>query len=224
MLIALDIETIGNPKAVELMPVPEVKTGNLRDPDKIAAKVEEAITDRNKKAALDPLTARIAAYSAVGGSGPNSKAAEFVEVLECDSDEAEVDLVESALSMLSADQMRIITWNGKMFDLPMLYKRALILGVDTAKYNAPPLSAWIGKQSSERHYDLMQLWCGYRDMLKLSTIASVVLKKSKDDLDVASIPELLKTAEGKKNIQDYCLTDSRLTWELFQRMNGYLFA
>ena len=224
MIAAIDIETMRNKDAIDLMPEPEVKVGNLKDPDKIAAKIEEAKAEQIAKAALDPLTARIAAYAAVGGAPKGAEATEFVQVIKEDSDMAERDIVQSILSMLGADKMRIVSWNGIGFDLPMIYRRAMILGVDPAQYGAPPLSAWTKKYSNDRHYDLMQLWGNWRDYTKLDTVARVVLGASKTEFDVTLIPELINTKDGKDKLAEYCVQDTRLTWQLFQRMNGFLFA
>jgi len=224
MIIALDIETMANPDAVALMPEPDVKTGNLKDPDKIAAKIAEAKAEQAEKAALDPLTARIASFAAVGGSVVEPEAKEFVQVIQEATDMAERDLIQGIFAILGTESVRIVTWNGIGFDLPMIYKRALILGVDPANFGAPPLSAWTKRYAADKHYDLMQIWGGWRDYVKLDTVAKLVLGANKVEFDVTKIAELVATEEGSAELAEYNLQDTRLTWELFKRMNGFLFA
>lgn len=223
MIVAIDIETMANPDAVALMPEPEVKTGNLKDPDKIAAKLAEAKANMLDKAALDPLTARIACYALVGAIQPGENG-EFVDVIATMDDDGERSLIQSIFPVLAADDARIVTWNGIGFDLPMIYRRALILGVDPANYGAPPLSAWTKRYVSDRHYDLMQIWGGWKDYTKLDAVAGIVLGRKKIEFDVTNIGAMVQTEEGRAKLTEYCVADTRLTWELFERMNGFLFA
>jgi hypothetical protein len=82
--IVFDVETGPLPEAdlAALMPVfdpAEVKTGNLKDPAKIAEKIAEAEANHHRdffdKAALDPLTGRVVAigvmmFESMAGEGP----------------------------------------------------------------------------------------------------------------------------------------------------------
>ena len=225
MMIAIDIETVGNPEAVALMPTPEVKTGNTKDPAKIAEKVAEAKREMFEKAALDPLTARVVCYSMVGlvNPGPEGQQ-EHVDIVQSLDDAAERTLLQSILRVLGGEDVRIVTWNGIGFDLPMIYKRAMILGADPANFGAPPLTAWTAKYKTDRHYDLMQIWGGWRDYVKLDTVARMVLGSRKTEFDVTTIADLIATPEGRGKVAEYCLQDTRLTWGLFQKFTGFLFA
>ena len=224
MIIALDIETIGNPDAVKLMPAPEVKTGNIKHPAKIAEKIAEAKAAQGKEAALDPLTAKIICYAAVGMIDNEEK--EHVEIIEDTSDELEVSLIQSIFRMLGTEGVRIVTWNGVGFDLPMIYKRAMILGVDPGNFGAPPLTAWTKRYSTDRHYDLMQIWGGWSssNWAKLDLVAGMVLKEHKNEIDPATFLDLMVKPEGRKQIAEYCLQDTCLTWRLWKKFNGFLFA
>jgi predicted PolB exonuclease-like 3'-5' exonuclease len=224
MIIALDIETIGNMDAVVLMPDPEVKTGNVKDPAKIAAKVAEAKAAQMEKAALDSLTARIICYAAVGEVGGELKEVAATVSEAGDADERE--LVQGIMEMLGTEELRLVTWNGIGFDLPMIYKRALILGVDPGNFGAPPLSAWTKRYSTDRHYDLMQIWGGWNSgqFAKLDTVAGLILcEKKTEGIDVSTFAEVMKSKEGRDKIAEYCLQDTRLTWRLWARFNGVLF-
>ena len=225
MIVALDIETIGNPDAVVLMPDPEVKTGNLKDPAKIAGKKAEAKAEMLSKAALDPLTARIICYAAAAGEICGEEK-DVSEIIAEATDTAERRLVQAIMRMLGVDDVRIVTWNGIGFDLPMIYKRAMILGVDPGSFGAPPLSAWTKRYSTDRHYDLMQIWGGWSSMgfAKLDTVAGLVLHEHKTyGIDVTTFADVMQTEAGRAKIAAYCLQDTRLTWRLWKRFNGVMF-
>ena len=219
MIVALDIETIGNPEAVAMMPDPDVKLGNTKDPAKIAEKLAEAKAAQSDKAAIDPLTARVATYAVVDTDGN-----EYVESIAAINDAGERALIQSIFSVLSNDGVRLVTYNGIGFDLPMIYKRALILGVSPANHGAPPITAWTKRYSNDIHFDLMQIWTGWQGFAKLDTIAGIVLGAKKIEFDVTMIADMLATDEGRKKVEDYCLQDTRLTINLWQRMNGVLFS
>lgn len=233
MIAALDIETIPNPDAVAMLPEPEVKTGNIKDPAKIAAKIAEAKAAQVEKAALDPLTARVACYAMVGMvSGGN--VIEHVECIDAATDDAERGLIQNIMRALACKDVRLVTWNGIGFDLPMIYLRAMILDIDPGSFGAPILNAWTKRYSNDRHYDLMQIWLGWSTRNKdrswespsgaLDLVARMVLGARKIEFDVTVIAGMLATEEGRAAVSGYCLQDTRLTWQLWQRMNGIMFA
>lgn len=222
MMIALDIETIPNPDMIPLLPEPDVKLGNLKDPAKIAEKKAEAKRDQVADMALDPLTARLACACAVGvDSGSEYERSVCLEEL---TDADEQAKLEPLFTILGTADVRLITWNGAGFDLPFLYKRACILGVDIARFGVPPLTAWTKRYGSDRHFDLMQIWTGWQGFAKLDTVARLILREGKQEMDPAAIPALMATPEGRGKVVEYCMQDTRLTWRLCERMQGYLFA
>ena len=221
MIYALDIETIPNPDTFHLMPEVEAKK-NLKDPAKIAADIADKKAAQHDKAALDPLTGRVCAIAYVGLI--DGKEVEHVDVIDAATDEAETIITQSAMKMLGKPESRIITWNGIGFDLPYIYKRAMVLGINPANFDAPPLTAWTKRYSNERHYDLMQIWGAWKDMIKLDTVAGLVLGDKKIEIDFATFAALIETQEGRAKLGEYCLQDTRLTWRLFDRMNGTMFV
>jgi predicted PolB exonuclease-like 3'-5' exonuclease len=223
MIISLDIETIPNPAAVALLPEPTAKR-TLKDPAKIAADIAEKKAAANDGAALDPMTGRVACYAMVGIM--DDKLAEYTESAEAATDDAERALLQSMMRVLGGEDVRLVTWNGIGFDLPYVYKRALILDVYPAHFGAPPLSAWTKRYSTERHYDLMQVWGGWssQGFEKLDTVAALVLAERKVAIDVTTFADLMESADGRAKMEEYCLQDTRLTWRLFEKMNKILFA
>ena len=123
--------------------------------------------------------------------------------------------------------MRIVTWNGIGFDMPFIYRRALILGVDPANFSAPPLTAWTKRYNTDLHYDLMKIWDNWQSQTftKLDLVAKLVLGEGKvDDFDVTEIEEMLETEEGREKVAFYCLIDTKRTMQLFKRFLGFLFV
>lgn len=220
MKIAFDIETIPNQSIIDRLPEPDVKTGNLKDPDKIAAKVEEAKAVQIERMALDPLTGRICCAAFYG----ETEETQFVKCIEATNDETETALIQAILTFLSIEDIRLITWNGIGFDLPFLFKRAMILNIDPRNHACPPLSAWTKRYSTDKHIDLMQVFGGWRDFVKLDAVAGLMFGQNKDEIDVTRLAEIMQTQEGRKQIETYCLRDTELTYRIYERALGRLFA
>ena len=219
MIVAIDIETIPNTAMIPFLPPPKISK-TLKDPAKIEAARIEGKQEQIDKMALDALTARICTFALVGADK------DYVSTIEQITDTAETILIESIMNTIGAEDVRLVTWNGIGFDLPMIYKRAMILGVDPAQFGAPPLSAWTKRYNTDKHYDLMQIWGGWSSgsFAKLDTVAQMILKDKKDDIDVTAIAGMIATPEGRDMVSQYCLQDTRLTWRLFEKFSGFLFV
>ena len=218
MNVSFDIETIPDQGIIDRLPEPEVKTGNLKDPEKIAAKEAEAKSTQLEKMALDPLTGRICCVGFYG----LTKGEQFSSCIEKPTDEDERMLIKKTFSALS-DDVRLITWNGIGFDLPFLFKRAMILNVDPLEFGIQPLTAYTKRYNTEKHVDLMQVFGGWRDYVKLNTVAGLMFDAKKDDIDVTQLEEIMQTAEGRAKIERYCLRDAELTYRIFGMAQGCLF-
>ena len=222
MILTLDIETVPNPATFEFLPEPKA-AGNIKDPAKIAANIAEKKAAQREAAALDPLTGRVCCYAMVG-----TKDGALLETARCASDmtdDAEREVVSEIMSVLGQEDTRLVTFNGVGFDMPFIYKRALILDIIPPTFGAPPLTAWTKRYAMDRHYDLMKCWTGWgTEYVSLNELASLILHERKTDIDVTTFAELMKVQEGRDKIAAYCLQDTRLTWRLFEKMQGVLFA
>ena len=71
----------------------------------------------------------------------------------------------------------------------------------------------------------MQVWGGWntQQFAKLDDVAGVCADDHKIKIDFKEFPELVKTAEGREKILDYCEQDVRLTYKIFEKFNGVLF-
>lgn len=215
MDIVFDIETIPNRSMIERMPAPEVKTGNLKDPVKIAEKVAEAKADQIDRMALSPLYGRVCAFVAMEDECAVSK-----ECLEAETDAEEVRVIESIFRAFHGK--RVVTYNGNGFDLPFVYRRAVMLGIDIREFGAPTLAEMTARYNNRHHIDLMQVWCGFGNFEKLDNIAKALLADQKIEIDFRTFPELIQTPEGRKQLLDYCQQDVNLTLKLWNRIAGIL--
>ena len=116
-----------------------------------------------------------------------------------------------------------VTWNGIGFDLPFLFKRALLLGVPLN--GVPVLTYWTKRYSTASHIDLMQIWSNWNQSqyAKLNDVGGAVVNDHKIEIDVHEFPELVKSEAGREKILDYCEQDVRLTYQIFRKFNGVLF-
>jgi len=156
MNIYLDIETVPLPLAqrAHCRPDPdEVPLGNLKDPDKIAAKIKAAIEawESGNGAALDPLQARVALVGLAVGDG------EYTPIYaDPENDDSEVEVLTrwwESLHGLDQDRIRIIGHNIR-FDAAMLIHRSWIQDVPVPSSLVTDLFSY-----SPHHWaDTMRLW------------------------------------------------------------------
>lgn len=153
--IIFDIETGPLPESELAALLPpfdpaEVKTGNIKDPDKIAAKLAEAEANHRRdfleRAALDPLTGRVVA---VGLLYPDS--GEF-HVIGHDDESA---TLREFWDVCRGQQGRInqmVGFNTHLFDLPFLIRRSW-------KHRVPvPFGIRRGRYWSDEMIDLRDGW------------------------------------------------------------------
>lgn len=153
--IIYDIETGPLPESELAALVPpfdpaEVKTGNLKDPEKIAAKIAEAEAAHRReffeRAALDPLTGRVLA---VGLLYPDS--GEFV-VIGHDDEAATLREFWDATRGEMGRINQMVGFNSHLFDLPFLVRRSW-------KHRVPvPMGIRRGRYWSEQCVDLRDAW------------------------------------------------------------------
>lgn len=200
--LVIDIETMANPDAIALLPEPSIDA-RLKDPAKVAEAKAEAKAKQIEKMALSPLTGKIAAVGLYGELGG--------EVVIAD----EVTMLNAAYDAIKTST--IITYNGKSFDIPFIFKRGIILGLSWA--TIPEMKLYTDRyKSGAAHIDLMTEFCNYGEYEKLDNLARFILGSGKIEFDFREIPELLKTEEGKAKISEYCLKDCELTYKLAKRM------
>lgn len=221
MIAALDIETIPNRDMIPRLPEPKIDS-RLKDAAKIAEAKKKAKDKQIADMALDPLTGRVLCFSLVNDD------ADFEMIIQEPTDAQEITLLQEIFGTLGNPETRLVTFNGIWFDLPYIYKRAAILGVNPANFGAPPLKAWTKRYSTDRHYDLMCIWYGWGPPQKgndLDKLSSLILGTPKDEeIPYDQFLEVMKTEEGRKRLTQECTQHTRLTWRLFKQMLGTLFV
>jgi len=199
----IDIETFPNYDVINMLPEPTVALGNIKDVEKIKAKIEVAKNKQISQMALSPLTGKIACIGVYNGSLENV----FVG--------SEKEVLTDFYNIILKDNNELITYNGNGFDIPFIFKRGIILGLEWATILA--MKEYTNRYS-ERHIDLMQEFCDYEKYEKLDTLARFILGDKKNDFDVTKISELIKTKEGLSEIATYCMQDCKITFNLAKRL------
>lgn len=209
MITVIDIETYPNLDMVDKLPAVKAST-RLKDPVKIKADIENKELEQIGKMALSPLYGKIACIGYV------SK--EQKEVV-CQS---EKDMLTDFFNRLPKIE-KLVTYNGNNFDLPFIWKRALILGVFNPVKHFK-LSGYTKRYNTVTHVDLMQLWGGWniQNNISLDVLSHALLGKKKIDFDFKEIPALLDNQEGINKLSKYCLRDCELTYELYQKFGSVL--
>ena len=166
--IVFDVETgpLAESELSALLPPfdpAEVKTGNIKDPEKIAAKIAEAETNHRRdffeRAALDPLSGRVVAIGMivydvrgeVAAPPANAEAGELVII----GHEDEARTLREFWDMTRGEMGRMnpmIGFNIFGFDLPFLFRRSW-------KQRVPiPFSLRRGRYWSDQLIDLRDAW------------------------------------------------------------------
>ena len=158
--IIYDIETGPLPEAdlAALLPPfdpTDIKTGNLKDPEKIAAKLAEAELNHRRnffeQAALDPLTGRVVAVGLLQKAEGGMQKAEF-RIIGHDDEAATLrefwDMTRGEMGRIN----QMIGFNSNAFDLPFLIRRSW-------KHRVPvPFGIRRGRYWAEQMIDLRDAW------------------------------------------------------------------
>lgn len=195
--LAFDIETMPDMSVVDLLP--EIEASKvLKDPEKIKLDLERRKQEQIEKMALNPLFGKIACISIIGENEEHFLIGDEKQIIE--------DFFK-----ITCD-CQLISYNGINFDIPFIYKRAI-------KNNIPDINLYQLKQFTNKydcfkHIDIMNEFCNWGQFEKLDTLSKIYLNESKNDFDIKTIPQLIETEEGKQQLKEYCLQDTRLTWKL----------
>lgn len=151
--IVFDVETAPLPESELAALLPpfdpaEVRTGNLKDPDKIAAKLAEAEANHRRdffdNAALDPLTGRVLVVGLLDQGG--------VRFLD---NENEAAVLREFWTVCRGEQGRInqlVGFNTHLFDLPFLIRRSW-------KHRVPvPFGVRRGRYWGDEMVDVRDAW------------------------------------------------------------------
>ncbi|MDO4433902.1 MAG: 3'-5' exonuclease [Alysiella sp.] len=226
-ILAFDIETIPDATAIRLLNgLPE----NLSD----AEVVEFAMQQRRAKNGSDFMPHHLHRVVAISCCLRWNDKIHIGTLGKPNSSEAE--LVGEFFKLVGKYTPQLVSWNGGGFDLPVLHYRALIHGIQAARYwdmgdgdfgdsRDFKWNNYISRYHN-RHTDLMDLLALYggRANAPLDEMAKLCGFPGKLGMDGSQVWQAFQ--EGKiHEIRDYCETDAANTYLLFQRfrlMNGAL--
>lgn len=223
-MIVFDIETgpVEEPLLSELLPTfdPDaVKLGNLKDPEKIKAKIEEARQEHEAetrgRAALSAITGRVLA---IGYRSERATVVSHVSAIEGE----EIGLLIQfwgRFQKAKADGRPLVGHNIAGFDIPFLIRRSWILGVEVP----PGIFDPSGRYLSRAFRDTMLAWQAgnYRDQfVRLDTLGRALgLGGKTEGVDGADFARLyFGTPEERAKSLEYLIRDVELTYYVAQRL------
>lgn len=207
--LILDIETLPHPDAAQWLG-PVLPAANLVDPVKIAKSIEERTAERDDKLGLDPdccVTCAVG-WKVVGGDDPT------VDICQNEAQEAEAlrRLADAYAAPVGQQETRIVTFYGRQFDLPVLMRRAMYLGVKFPKlnldrYRSPHIDVW----------DALTYGGALRTAHSLSFYAKRMGFTTLDKVDGGDVAKLAKAGNWDA-IREHCASDVGLTHALANRL------
>jgi len=204
--VCFDIETIPDESKVDLLPV-QYARGNLKDPSKIAADLEQKKQSQIGKMSLESNFGKICCVAF------KDKDRTF-SIL----DASEVKVLKETWLILQKYPF-FVTFNGLLFDVPFLIKRSWLAGI------RPTTKVDLARYRIGNHFDVRALLNNWDNMAKgkLDFYGQLKLGMAKgNDVDGSMVYALWQ--EGKfKEIQDHAESDVEITWKLFLSMQGYYF-
>lgn len=199
--LILDLESLPHPDAGQWL-APVKAPSNYKKAEAIDAFIKEATIERDEKLGLDPDCCVIAAlgYHVVGHGDP------FCDVTFGDEKHEGDALEHFAWEFNKAPQdTKIVTFYGRQFDLPVLMRRAMYLGIPFPKIN---LDRW--KSPHIDVWDALTYGGALRTAHSLAFYAKRFGFTTLDKVDGADVAKLAKAGEWDA-IRNHCLSDVGLT-------------
>jgi predicted PolB exonuclease-like 3'-5' exonuclease len=135
-------------------------------------------------------------------------------------DSSEKEIVEAFFKFMNAKKPRLVSYNGRGFDIPVLKYRAMKYGVSaTALYKTgDKWNNYNSRYSADWHCDLLETLSDYGASTrgKLNEVCSILGFPGKFGVDGSKVTIMYD--EGKiKEIRDYCETDVINTYLVYIR-------
>lgn len=133
---------------------------------------------------------------------------------------SEKELLEGFFKYLERNRARLVSFNGRTFDLPVLRYRAMVHGLQ-AKWlysSGDKWNSYMSRYSLDWHCDLLDALSdfGASARIKLNEVCSVLGFPGKFGVDGAKVTDMFD--EGRiKEIRDYCETDVLNTYLVYLR-------
>lgn len=146
-VLAIDLETIADRELLKTLPPLEVKTGNIKDEEKIRAKQAEAEEKRIENMGLNKFENLICVFSWCDGEASGGL------LLGDESGEAERKLLLEAWEIMNG-YSHFVTFNGNEFDVPILNLHSMFRKV------RPSVNISTNKYRITNHTDLRSVFSG----------------------------------------------------------------
>lgn len=204
--LIVDIECVGIDTASDFLEPVEAPS-NYKDPQKIAAYIEEATAKQVERCGLDPDLCRIVALGHGESDGKDN-------VIICRDEETEAAALTAFwkhVTNVAGVTRTLVSFNGFGYDLPVLMRRSQYLGVpfpllNLDRYRSP-------------HIDLMQrlTWNGAIKAHSLKFYAARFGMPILDETDGSQIAQLVKDGNWAA-VENHCLSDLSLTRFVAQKL------
>lgn len=215
--LILDIETIPNQLLKDdLKPQFDkttVKLGNTKDAEKVKAKIDSAKEEFNngltKKMSIESNYCQILSLAYIELDFLDNEISR--DVLFDDKDDKSI--LEKFNKIYTGQ--KIIGWNSKNFDIPVIRKRAILQKIK----NPFPNFGQIVYPYGDTSIDLMHGWNGSNKYGKMSTCASLLGIESKTGMDGIMIYQAWKDKRYDE-IKAYNIQDVECTLAIYRRIYG----
>lgn len=133
---------------------------------------------------------------------------------------SEAELLQGFFQYLAREKPRLVSYNGRGFDLPVLRYRAMVHGI-SAKWlysSGDKWNSYMQRYSSDWHCDLLEVLSDYgaSARVKLNEVCSVFGFPGKVGIDGSHVAEMYDKGEVKA-IRDYCEMDVLNTYLVYLR-------
>ncbi len=220
-LFVFDIETIPDTEAVPNL------TG-FDDPD-VQARRDEIeryhldITDGRNSFPRQPFH-KVAAVSFLEAEIERNGKHEFYHLRELRSggneDASEQEIVEGFFRYLERLRARLVTYNGRTFDVPVMKYRAMKYGIQAEwlHQSGDKWNSYTSRYSSDWHCDLIEILSDYgaSARVKLNEVCSILGYPGKFGVDGSKVSEMFDNGEIAA-IRHYCETDVLNTYLVYLR-------
>ena len=131
---------------------------------------------------------------------------------------SEEEIIRDFFKFIDTKKPKLISFNGRGFDMPMLFVRALKYNLSLPAYfdNTNKWENYRSRYSENFHIDLIEVLGSYGAVrgLKLDVVASMAGLPGKFDVHGDDVYKLYFDGEGKK-IEEYCESDVLNTYWLW---------
>ena len=236
-MLVFDLETIADKDNESYL---NYKLGSFsapstwKDPEKIARNIEEQKQKAMQKLSLSPMTGRIAIAGFISDdlnlpwlkiSPFEDRQDELYSIVTFGLDgQTEKTIIEMMLMIINnsyQDGHSLITYNGKAFDLPFLFTRAILKGIAKPK-DLPPITDYISKYPPRQpfipHIDLFNILNpGYGDWSGLSEWSYLLGDTNEPFGEGNKVQEWFDTNQYDK-IKEHLISDLHKTLYLADRV------